>query len=95
MRGLWRCIVLDGGGRPAAIIETLTVRVRRFDEVDEIFATAEGGGLRTLTDWRDGHKRYFERNGGFSPAMELLCERVEVHDRNQSAGTLDNGSKPE
>jgi uncharacterized protein YhfF len=79
-----RDVVLDGAGRPAAVIETMEVTVRRFEEVDEVFAYAEGEGFRTLGDWREGHERYFRRNGGFSPDMELVCERfrlVEVLER--------------
>jgi uncharacterized protein YhfF len=87
-----RCdIVLDGKGRRAAVIETVEVTVRRFNEVDEAFAHDEGEGFRTLADWREGHQRYFERNGGFSPDMDLICERfrlVEVLDR---AAPVDSG----
>lgn len=79
-----RDTVLDGRGRPAAVIETLEVSYCRFDEVDERFAEDEGEGLRTLADWRAGHRAYFERNGGWSQDMALVCERfrlVEVLDR--------------
>jgi uncharacterized protein YhfF len=79
-----RDIVLDGQGRRAAVIETLEVAIRRFDEMDESFAYDEGEGFRTLADWREGHQAFFERNGGFSPDMELVCERfklIEVLDR--------------
>jgi uncharacterized protein YhfF len=71
-------VVLDGKGRRAAVIETLEVTIRRFDEVDEAFAHDEGEGFRTLADWRNGHQEYFERNGGFSPDMELVCERFRL-----------------
>ena len=71
-------VMLDGRGRRAAVIETVEVTVRRFDEVDERFAFDEGEGFRTLADWREGHRSYFERNGGFSPDMELLCERFRL-----------------
>lgn len=73
-----RDVVLDGRGRRAAVIETVEVTIRRFDEMDEAFAHDEGEGLRTLAEWRDGHRRYFERNGGFSPDMELVCERFRL-----------------
>jgi uncharacterized protein YhfF len=73
-----RDVVLDGQGRPAAIIETLEVTIRRFDEMDEQFAHDEGEGLRTLADWRAGHEAYFARNGGFSLDMLLLCERFRL-----------------
>ena len=83
-----RDTVLDGRGVPAAIIETIEVTIRRFDEVDAAFAFDEGEGFRTLTDWRDGHRDYFERNGGYAPDMELICERfrlVEKLDRKGGA----------
>jgi uncharacterized protein YhfF len=73
-----RDVVLDGHGRRAAVIETVEVTVRRFDDVDERFALDEGEGDRTLADWREGHRRYFERHGGFSPVMELVCERFKL-----------------
>jgi uncharacterized protein YhfF len=85
-----RDVVLDGKGRRAAVIETLEVTVRRFDQIDYTFANDEGEGYRTLTDWRDSHKRYFERNGGFSPEMELVCERfrlVEILDRDRGVAS--------
>ncbi len=73
-----RDVVLDGRGRRAAVIETVEVTVCRFDEVDESFAFDEGEGSRTLAGWREGHRAYFERNGGFRSDMELLCERFRL-----------------
>jgi uncharacterized protein YhfF len=75
-----RDVVLDGKGDRVAVIETLEVAIRRFDQVDEAFAHDEGEGFRTLEDWRKGHRQYFERNGGFSPDMELICERFKFVD---------------
>ncbi|MFY3551806.1 ASCH domain-containing protein [Achromobacter insolitus] len=77
-----RDVVLDGRGRPACVIETLSVLIQRFDQVDEAFAVAEGEG--PYEAWRDGHIAYFERNGGYAPDMMLACERfrvVEVFER--------------
>ena len=73
-----RDVILDGKGRPAAVIETVEVSYCRFDEVDEAFARDEGEGLLTLEDWWNGHKAYWERNGGWSPDMELICERFRL-----------------
>lgn len=73
-----RDVVLDGQGRPAAVIETLEVEIRRFDQIDEAFARDEGEGLQTLADWRAGHEAFFARNGGFSPDMALVCERFRL-----------------
>ena len=76
-----RDVVLDGAGKPAAVIETTEVTVRRFDEVDEDFARDEGEGDLSLEYWREGHEAYFARNGGFEPDMELVCERFRLVER--------------
>ncbi len=79
-----RMAVLDGAGRPWAIVETVELTRRRFDEVDAAFAHDEGEDDRTLASWRDGHRRYFTAAGHFAPDMDLWCERfrlVEVLDR--------------
>ncbi len=73
-----RDVVLDGAGRPAAVIETVEITYRRFDEVDATFARDEGEGEATLEQWRHDHETYFRRNGGFSPDMDLLCERFRL-----------------
>ncbi|WP_429931478.1 ASCH domain-containing protein [Agrobacterium vitis] len=75
-----RDIVLDGAGRAAAVIETVEVTIRRFDEVDAAFAHDEGEDDQTLEAWRVGHEVYFARNGGFTPDMELVCERFRLVD---------------
>ncbi|PSJ58098.1 ASCH domain-containing protein [Kumtagia ephedrae] len=83
-----RDVVLDGQGRRAALIETVEVTIRRFDEVDADFARDEGEGDLSLTWWRQAHEAYFARNGGFSPDMRLVCERfrlVDVLDREVAA----------
>jgi uncharacterized protein YhfF len=69
-------IVLDGHARPAALIEYTEVTQRRFDEVPEDFALAEGEG--DFEAWSQGHKDYFARNGGWSPDMMLVCERIRL-----------------
>ena len=71
-----RDVVLDGTGRPACVIETTEVTIRRFCDVDNAFAIAEGEG--PYEAWRSGHIAYFERNGGFDPEMPLVCERFRL-----------------
>lgn len=71
-------VVLDGGGWPRAVIETVELEQRRFCDVDLQFALDEGEGDETLEDWREGHRGYFERNGGFDPEMKLWCERFRL-----------------
>jgi len=73
-----KMVVLDGRGTPRAVLETTDLSRRRFDEVDPEFAAAEGEGDLSLDWWRDAHRRYFERNGGFNPDMMLWCEHFRV-----------------
>jgi len=79
-------VVRDGSGAPAAVLETLELVKRRFDEVDAAFAHDEGEGDRSLAYWRDVHRRYFTRHGIFAPDMELWCERFRVVARLSPSG---------
>jgi uncharacterized protein YhfF len=67
-----RCIVLDGAGRQGAMIETVGVTIRRFDEVDDAHAIAEG--YASLVDWRCVHEADYRRDGVAAPDMPVLCE---------------------
>ncbi|AUH63697.1 ASCH domain-containing protein [Paracoccus zhejiangensis] len=69
-------IALDWEGKPALRIETVEVTIRRFCDVPEAFALAEGEG--DFEDWKTGHIAFFTRNGGFDPEMELVCERFRL-----------------
>jgi uncharacterized protein YhfF len=73
-----RWVVEDGAGRPRAVLQTLELTQRRYDEVDPAFAAEEGEGDQSLAYWREAHEDYFTRNGGFSPDMLLWCERFEL-----------------
>jgi uncharacterized protein YhfF len=72
-----RDIALHWDGAPALATETTSVEVKRFIDVDAAFALAEGENA-SLDGWRRDHQIYFERNGGFSQEMLLICERFEV-----------------
>jgi uncharacterized protein YhfF len=54
-------IVTDGFGYPLCAIHTERVEHLRFAEVTAAHAEAEAEGDRTLESWREGHRRYFER----------------------------------
>lgn len=80
--GHW--VVLDGRGRPAAVLRTVETRVGVLGSVDDAFAFDEGEGDRTRASWLDGHRRYFTRQGerqGFAFDAEhepVLFERFEL-----------------
>ncbi|MFL6003553.1 MAG: ASCH domain-containing protein [Nocardioides sp.] len=73
-------ILLDGSGRPRALINTTDVAVVPFDEVDEEHARLEGEGDRSLDHWRAAHERFFGKvsSRGFEPDMPVVLERFEV-----------------
>ena len=72
-----RDVALEWDGRPALMVETVEVRVRRFDEMDEAFVALQGQ-FRDLEHWRKAYRAYFSRNGGVSEDMEIMCERFRV-----------------
>jgi uncharacterized protein YhfF len=82
-----RWVVLDGAGAPRAVLETVELVQRRFDEVDASFAFDEGEGDRSHACWRDAHEGYFARNGGFEPDMLLWCERFALIEIIPEVGT--------
>ncbi len=76
-------VVTDGFGMPICAIETERVDRIRFADIDEDVAFAEGEGDRTLEDWREGHRRYFEREAKrldltFDDDAELFVERFRL-----------------
>lgn len=64
-------VALDGDRQPRAVLKTIELEQRRFEDVGDQFAYDEGEGDRSLAYWRDAHKRYFTRLGLFQPDMML------------------------
>ena len=76
-------IVLDGEGRPAALVRTTAVRRARFADVDAEHAAAEGEDDMTLASWRREHERYWRRvlpglGAELSDDTELVLETFEL-----------------
>ena len=69
-------IVCHHDGSPAMVIGIDSVTHLAFDTVGESFALAEGEG--DYAAWREAHIDFFTRNGGFDPAMVLVCERFHL-----------------
>jgi uncharacterized protein YhfF len=73
-----RMVMLDGAGHPRAVVETVELRLLRFNEVDAAFAHDEGEGDLTLAYWQAAHREYFTRKGQFAQDMMLWCERFRL-----------------
>jgi uncharacterized protein YhfF len=72
-------IVVDGGGRPRALVVTTEVRTVTFDQVDADHTKDEGEGDLSLEYWRVVHERFFtEHASGFRSDMPVLLERFRV-----------------
>lgn len=74
-------IVLDGAGRPAALIRITSVEVVPFSAVTAEHAHSEGEGDRTLADWRRIHEAYWRRTtpeGVVTDVSPVVCERFEL-----------------
>jgi uncharacterized protein YhfF len=72
-----RDVALHWDGRPALMIETVSVETRRWSEMDEDFVAAQGE-FRDLAHWQKSYRAYFTSNGGWSPDMKIMCERFKV-----------------
>lgn len=71
-------IILDGKGDPACVIRTIAMRIIRFCDMTEDIARKEGEGDRSLSYWQQGHKDFFQKEGTYSDAMELVAEEFEL-----------------
>jgi uncharacterized protein YhfF len=76
-------IVIDGHGDPVCVIETLSVDIQAFADVDAAFAYDYGEWDRTLESWR-AHCWEFSATRCHAvgkapmPEMPLVCERFAV-----------------
>jgi uncharacterized protein YhfF len=76
-------IVTLFSGVPVCIIETLSIRIVPFSEVDAGFAAVEGEGDGSLAYWQAAHVAYFGREcqrigREFSWNAPVLCEKFTV-----------------
>ena len=67
-------IVLNGEQQPVCVIRTRAMQLIRFDDVTAELAQLEGEGDLSLRYWQQEHRAFFEREGTFSPDMELVFE---------------------
>ncbi|WP_064118487.1 ASCH domain-containing protein [Pseudomonas fluorescens] len=71
-------IVLNSKDEPVCVIRVVSMRITRYCDVDQDFARKEGEGDLSLKYWREGHKDFFQREGWFDEAMELVAEEFEL-----------------
>jgi uncharacterized protein YhfF len=74
-------IVVDGQGRPRAVIRTTEVRIGPLSSVDDAFAWDEGEGDRTRATWLSDHEAFFRRTlpaDAFHDDTATVFERFEV-----------------
>ncbi|WP_367144081.1 ASCH domain-containing protein [Pantoea stewartii] len=71
-------IILNGEKKPLCVVRTTGLFLTRFDRVTPEMAMMEGEGDLSLEYWQREHQRYFQRNGGFSPEMELIFETFQL-----------------
>lgn len=64
---------------PALVIQTTEIRILPFQGVGEIFALDEVEDAN-LEGCRSTHCAHFEKNGGFAPDMDVVCERFRLVD---------------
>lgn len=76
-------IVTNSAGEPLCVIETQSVEMKPFDEVDAAFAAAEGEGDGSLNFWQQAHRAFFSREcaeagRSFNERQEIVCEQFRV-----------------
>jgi uncharacterized protein YhfF len=71
-------VVLDGQGVPKAVLKTIELTKRRFDEVDEALPMTKVKVTARCNIGVEAHTRYFTRLGRYAPDMVLWCERFEL-----------------
>jgi uncharacterized protein YhfF/ribosomal protein S18 acetylase RimI-like enzyme len=54
-------MIAYGNGMPGAIVQTVEVLIKPFDEISEEEAYAEGEGDRSQAYWREAHEHFFRR----------------------------------
>ncbi|WP_313083340.1 ASCH domain-containing protein [Atlantibacter sp.] len=73
-------IILNGRDEPVCVIRTTVLRVVRYGDVTAELASREGEGDLSLAYWQASHQAFFEREGTWSPEMELVFEEFELVD---------------
>lgn len=76
-------VILNSIGEAICVIQTTKVYVVPFCNVSEEHAFKEGEGDKSLSFWRNGHKKFFteclsEVGKEFNEYMKVVCEEFKV-----------------
>lgn len=71
-------IILDGKNNPRCVIYLTETFIKKFCDITEKHAFEEGEGDRTLSYWREVHKKFFSSYPDFNEDSEVLCERFKL-----------------
>ncbi|WP_324652894.1 ASCH domain-containing protein [Georgenia sp. H159] len=87
-------IILDGAGRPRALIVTTSIAVVPYRDVDEAHAAAEGEGDLSLAHWRRVHEPFFrgelaEVGSTFDDTTPVVLEHFRLLDPKPPRTTAD------
>ena len=74
-------IILNKDFNPVCVIQITSVTIKKYDEIDEQFAIAEGDG--SYENWDEIHVRFFTEQLGlfnepFHRQIELVCQSFKV-----------------
>ena len=74
-------IILNKQFQPVALIQISSVEIKKYSEIDEAFAIAEGDG--SYENWHHIHERYFTEqlrayNESFHSNIELVCQTFKL-----------------
>lgn len=74
-----RLVLVDDHDALLGVVEITGVEVVRFADVTWDFARAEGEGDRSIDEWRDGHRRYWTREGfDIDDDTRVVCLRFRL-----------------
>lgn len=76
-------VVMDGAGKPAAVLRTTEVTILPMDQVTEQYSRHEGPTVRPIEAWRQVHWKFFTRvlaPLGKTPTVDMpvTLERFEI-----------------
>ncbi|MEU2613776.1 ASCH domain-containing protein [Micromonospora sp. NPDC007271] len=74
-----RLVLVDDHDALVGVVEVTGVEVVRFADVSWDFARSEGEGDRSIEEWREGHRRYWAREGfPVDDDSPLVCIRFRL-----------------